>query len=75
MPEEGVNKDDKWITVTGNGKTKILLKPTPKPKLHNAFDILSQPNAPTIYNTSSPTQKMDDNNTIIPPNPQEHRRQ
>jgi hypothetical protein len=26
-PEEGENKNDKWITVTSNGKTKNLLKP------------------------------------------------
>ncbi len=75
MQEEADNEDDKWITVTGNCKTKILLKPTPKPKLHNSFAILSQPNAPTNYNTSSPTQKMGDDKTIIPPNPQEHHRQ
>jgi hypothetical protein len=52
-----------------------LLNPKPKPKLHNAFAILSQPNAPTHYNAPSQTQQMDDDKTIIPPGPQEHRRQ
>jgi hypothetical protein len=75
MPEEGENKNDKWITVTGNGKTKSLLKPKLEPKLHNAFAILSQPNAPTIYNMSGPALQMDDNKTIIPPDPREHHRQ
>jgi hypothetical protein len=75
MPEEGENKDDKWITVTGKGKTKNLLKPKLKPKLHNAFAILSQFDAPTIYNMSGPALQMDNNKTIIPPDPREHRRQ
>jgi hypothetical protein len=75
MPEEGENENAKWITVTGNGKTKKLLKPKLEPKLHNAFAILSQPNAPTIYNMSGPALQMDNNKTIIPPNPREHRRQ
>jgi hypothetical protein len=61
--------------VTGNGKTKNLLNPRPKPKFHNAFAILSQPNAPTHYNAPSPTQQMDNNKTIKPPGQQEHRRQ
>jgi hypothetical protein len=69
MPEDGENNNDKWVTVTGNGKTKDLLNPKPKPKLHNAFAILSQPNTPTYYNAPSPTQQMDDNKTIIPPGP------
>jgi hypothetical protein len=70
-------KDGKWITVTGNSKTKNLLNPKPKskPKLHNAFAILSQPNAPTHCNTPSPKQQMDNNKTIMPPGPQEHRKQ
>jgi hypothetical protein len=72
---EGENKDDKWITVTGKGKTKKLLKPKLEPKLHKAFAILSQPNAPTIYYMSGPALQMDDNKTIIPPDPREHRRQ
>jgi hypothetical protein len=75
MPEEGENEDDKWITVTGSGKIKNLLKPKLEPKLHNAFAILSQTNAPTIYNMSSPALQMDNNKTIIPPHPREHRRQ
>ncbi len=75
MPEEKENKDDKWITVTGSGKTKKLLKPKPKPTLHNAFAILSQPDNPTNYNMSGPPLQMDDNKTIIPPDPQEYRRQ
>ncbi len=66
---------DKWITVAGNGKTKNLLSPKPKPKLHNAFAILSQPNAPTYNDAPSPAQQMDDNRTIIPPGPREHCRQ
>jgi hypothetical protein len=75
MPEEGENKNDKWITVTGNGKTKNLLKPKLEPKLHNAFAILSQPNTPTIDNMSGPALQMDDDKTIIPPDSREHRRQ
>jgi hypothetical protein len=43
--------------------------------LHNAFAKLSQPNAPTIYNMSGPALQMEDNKTIIPPDPREHRRQ
>jgi hypothetical protein len=72
-PEDGEN-DDKWITVTGNSKTKDLLNPKPKPKLHFAFAILSEPDAPTHYNAPSPTQQMDDDKTIMPPGPREHRR-
>jgi hypothetical protein len=68
MPEDRENDNDKWITVTGNGKTKQLLNP-------NAFAILSQPNAPIYYNAPSPAQQMEDDKTIIPPGPQEHRRQ
>ncbi len=63
------------MMVTSNGKTKNLLNPKPKPKLHNTFAILYQPNAPTYYNVPSPTQQIDNNKTIIPPGPQEHRRQ
>jgi hypothetical protein len=59
----------------GKGKTKKLLKPKLELKLHNAFAILSQPNAPTSYNMSGPALQMDDNKTIIPPDPREHRRQ
>ena len=73
--EEGENEDDKWITVTGRGKHKNLLKPKLKPTLHNAFAILSQPNNPTRYNMSGPPLQMDDDKTIIPPDPREHRRQ
>jgi hypothetical protein len=43
--------------------------------VHNAFAILFQPNAPTHYNAVSPTQKIDDDKTIIPPGPREHCRQ
>ncbi len=46
------------IMVTGNGKTKNLLNPKPKPKLHNAFAILYQPNTPTYYDVPGPTQQM-----------------
>ena len=49
--------------------------PKLKPTLHNAFAILSQPDDPTNYKMSGPTLKMDDNKTILPPDPQEHRRQ
>jgi hypothetical protein len=61
--------------VTGEGKTKTLLKPKLEPKLHNAFARLSQPDAPTIYNMSDPALQMDNDKTIIPPDPREHRRQ
>jgi hypothetical protein len=40
--------------------------------LHNAFAILSQPKKSTSYNMSSPPLQMDDDKTIIPPDPQEH---
>jgi hypothetical protein len=73
--EEGENEDCKWITVTGWGNTKKLLKPKLKPKLHNAFAILSQPDDPTSYNMSSPPLTKDNDITIIPPNPREHHRQ
>jgi hypothetical protein len=46
-PENGEKDNIKWITVTVNGKTKTLLTPKPNPKVHNAFAILSQPDAPT----------------------------
>jgi hypothetical protein len=59
--------------VTGKGKHKILLKPKLKPTLHNAFAILSRPDDPTSYKMSGPTLKMDDDKTILPPDPQEHR--
>jgi hypothetical protein len=75
MSKEGENKDDKWITVTGSGKTKKLLKPKLKPTLHNAFALLSQPDNPTNYNMNTPPLQMDDNKTIIPPDAGEHRRQ
>ncbi len=71
-PEEGENENDKWITVTGTSKTKNLLNPKPKPKLHNLFALLVQPDAPTYYNAPSPAQQMDNNRTIIPPGPKEH---
>ncbi len=45
--EDAENNNDKWITVTGNSKTKKNLNHKPKPKVHSAFAILSQPNAPT----------------------------
>jgi hypothetical protein len=61
--------------VKGNSKTINLLNPKPNPKVHNAFAILSQPNAPTHYNTLSPTPQINDDKTIIPPGPQEHSRQ
>jgi hypothetical protein len=73
--EEGENKDDKWITVTGRGKTKKLLKPKLKPTLHNAFAILSQPDDPTRYNMSGPPLQMDNDKTILPLDPREHRMQ
>jgi hypothetical protein len=43
--------------------------------VHNAFAILSQPNAPTHYNVLPLTQQIDNDKTIIPPGPREHRRQ
>jgi hypothetical protein len=76
MPENGEKDIDKWITVTGNdGKTKILLNPNPNPKVHNAFAILSHSDAPIHYNRLCPTQQIDNDKTIIPSGPQEHRRQ
>ena len=72
--KEGENKDDKWITVTGRGKTKNLLKPKLKPTLL-IFATLSQPDDPTIYNMSGPELQMDNDKTIIPPDPREHHRQ
>jgi hypothetical protein len=74
-PENGEKDNDKWITVTGNGKTKTLLTPKPNPKVHNAFAILSQPDALTHYNVLRPTQQIKDDKTIIPPGPREHCRQ
>jgi hypothetical protein len=73
--EEGENEDDKWIMVTGRGKTNKLLKPKLKPTLHNVFAILFQPDNPTHYNMSGPPMQMDDDKTIIPAFPQEHHRQ
>jgi hypothetical protein len=61
--------------VTGKGKHKNLLKPKLKPTLHNAFAILSQPDDPTSYKMSGPLLKMDDDKTILPLDPREHRRQ
>jgi hypothetical protein len=75
MPEDGEDDNDKWITVTGNGKTKNLINPKPNPKVHNAFAILSQPNAPTHYDALRPTQQINNNKTSIPPGPREHCRQ
>jgi hypothetical protein len=75
MPEDGENDNDKWIKVTGDGKTKNLLNPKPNPKVHNAFAILSQPDAPTHYDALSPTQQINNDKTIIPPDPREHHRQ
>jgi hypothetical protein len=43
--------------------------------VHNAFAILSQPDAPTHYNAPRPTQQINEDKTIIPPGPQIHRRQ
>jgi hypothetical protein len=61
--------------VTGKGKHKNLRKPKLKPTLHIAFAILSQPDDPTSYKMSGPTLKMDDDKTILPPDPREHSRQ
>ncbi len=47
MPEDRENNNDNWIMVTGNSKTNNLLNPKTKPKLQNAFAILSQPKATT----------------------------
>ncbi len=57
MPEEGENKNDKWIIVTGNGKGKILLNPKPTPKLHNAFAILSNQMPPPTTVHPAPYSK------------------
>ena len=61
--------------MTGNGRNKILPKPKLKPTLHNAFAILSQPDDPTNYNMSGPPLQMDEDKTIVPPDPREYRRQ
>jgi hypothetical protein len=61
--------------VTGRGKTKQLPKPKLKSTVHNAFAILSQPDDPTNYTMSGPKLTMDDDKTILPPDPREHRRQ
>ncbi len=45
------------------------------PKMHNAFAILSQPDDPTRYYMSGPPLQMDDDKTIIPPDPHKHHRQ
>ena len=49
--------------------------PKLRPKVHNAFAILSQPDDPTRYYMSGPPLQKDDDKTIIPPDPCEHRRQ
>jgi hypothetical protein len=69
MPEKRENKNDKWIMATGNGKTKNLLSPKPKPELLNAFAILSQLDAPTNYNVPGPAQQIYNDRTIIPSSP------
>ena len=62
--------------MTGKGKHKNLPQPKLKPTLHNAFAILSQLDDPTTnYKMSGPTLKMDDDKTILPPDPREHCRQ
>ena len=61
--------------MTGHSNTKKLPKPKLKPTLHNAFAILSQHNNPTGYSMSCPLLKMDNDKTVIPPDPREHRRQ
>ena len=43
--------------------------------MHNAFAILSRPDDPTNYTMSGPKLTMDDDKTILPPDPQAHRRQ
>ena len=52
-----------------------MLKPKLKPTLHNVFAILSQPDDPTSYNMSGPLLQMDNDKTILPPDPREHHRQ
>jgi hypothetical protein len=69
------NDNDKWILVTGSGKTNNIINPKPNPNVHNAFAILSQPDAPPHYDTLSPTQQINNDKTIIPPGPWEHCRQ
>jgi hypothetical protein len=75
MPEDGEKDNDNWIMVTGIGKTKNLHNPKPNPKVHNAFAILSQPNAPTHYNVLRPTQQINNNKITIPQGPRAHCRQ
>jgi hypothetical protein len=61
--------------VTGRGKTKKLLMPKLRPKVHNAFAILSQTDNPTCYYMSGPPLQKADDKTSIPPDPHEHCRQ
>ncbi len=69
MPEDGENHD-KWITVTGNSKTKNLLNPKPKPKLHNAPPptttcpalhnkwMTTKPSCPQAHESTAGSKKM-----------------
>jgi hypothetical protein len=43
--------------------------------VHNAFAILSQPDAPTHYDAPHLTQQINNDKTLISPGPQEHCRQ
>ncbi len=61
--------------MTGKSKPNHLLKPKPRPTLHNAFAILSQPDDPINYTMSRPKLTMDDDKTILPPDPHAHCRQ
>ena len=70
---EGENEDDKWITVQDRGKTKNLLEPKRKPTVVNSFDILSQPDDPTIYYMSGPATQLVDDKTIMTVDPKEYR--
>ncbi len=49
--------------------------PKLRPKVHNAFAILSQPDDPTRYYMSNPPLQKADDKTIIPPDPCKHCRQ
>ncbi len=43
--------------------------------MHNAFAILSQPDAPTYYKALCLTEQINNNKTTIPPGPRKHHRQ
>jgi hypothetical protein len=69
IPEDGKN-DDKWITVTGNGKTQNLLNPKPYPKC--IMHLLFSPN-PTPPLTTTTSAGHNKSTTTKPSYPQAHK--